>query len=519
MAKRVKIKENNYYDSVTLMSIAKDIKSQEGIKEVVVVMATPHNKELLENVGLLTSEVEEATPKDMVIGIEADSEAEIAKALTATEEALVAKRSSDGDEKYRPRTLDSAINTLPEANLALISVPGNYAPKEAKKALKKGLHVMLFSDNVSVEAEVELKELAAEKGLLMMGPDCGTAIINNKPLAFANVVNEGDIGLVAASGTGAQEITVIIDSKGAGVSQVIGTGGRDLSVEVGGLEMSKGLKALAADKQTQVIVLVSKPPAPEVAKKVLTEVEQIDKPVIVNFLGGKQELFTDSKAIYSSNLEEAALKAVALSKGEEYQFQEFSLDEEKIEEIVNQELSKYSSEQQYLRALYTGGTLCDEAMLILAEELESIYSNIPLKEEWALVDNGVSQQHTALDLGEDEFTQGRPHPMIDPLTRTERLAQEAEDEEVAVLLADVVLGYGSHADPAGELAKAIKSAQQKAAARGGHLTAILSVCGTEADPQNMAEQVEKLEQAGAIVMPSNAQAARLATRIVKEINN
>ncbi|SJZ33213.1 acyl-CoA synthetase FdrA [Selenihalanaerobacter shriftii] len=518
MAKKVVIDENNYYDSVTLMSISKDIKGMEGMTEAVVVMATPHNKELLENVGLLTEEADNASPKDMVVAIEADTDELAEEALNSVTEALEAKASAGGDEDYRPRTLDSALDAMPGANLAIVSVPGDYAKKEAEKALNKGLHVMLFSDNVPVEEEIELKELAAEKGLLLMGPDCGTAVINNKPLAFSNVVSEGNIGLVAASGTGAQEVSTIIDKSGLGVSQVIGTGGRDLSTEVGGREMLKGLKALAADDSTEVIVLVSKPPADEVVKKILAEVDEIDKPVVVNFLGGNEDLFADTKAIYSSNLEEAALKAVALSEGEEYEAKEFTIPEEEVAKIVEEETAKYSDAQKYLRGLYTGGTLCDESMLILADELDALYSNIPLKPEWVLEDNTKSQENTALDLGEDEFTQGRPHPMIEPFTRVERVEVEAEDEEMAILLADVVLGYGSHENPAGELAEAIKEAKEKAEARGGHLTTIVSVCGTANDPQDLEEQTAKLEEVGAIVMPSNAQAARLAAKIVQEIN-
>lgn len=518
MAKRVEIDENNYYDSVTLMSVSKDIRKMDGVKEAVIVMGTPHNKELLEDSGFLTAAAEEASPKDMVVAVEAKSEEIVEEAFTNVEEALEAKGSGGGDDEYNPRTLDSALDTMSDANLALISVPGRHAKKEAKKALNKGLHVMLFSDNVPVEEEIELKEMAAEKGLLLMGPDCGTAILNNKPLAFSNVVSEGNIGLVAASGTGAQEISTMIDKSGLGVSQVIGIGGRDLSKEVAGREMIKGLHALAEDDDTEVIVLVSKPPAKEVVEKVLAEVEKVDKPVVVNFLGGDEGLFADSKAIYSETLEEAALKAVALNNGEEYIKQEFTIPQKEVEEIVEAEVSKYSDEQKYLRGLYTGGTLCDESMLILADKLDAIHSNIPLKPEWALADNTESEKHTALDLGEDEFTQGRPHPMIEPFTRVERLEEEADDEEVAVLLADVVLGYGSHEDPGGELAEAIEEAKTRARARGGHLTAIVSICGTENDPQELTEQSKKLEEVGAIVMPSNAQAARLATKIVNEIN-
>src|SRR5690606_14776291 len=125
--------------------------------------------------------------------------------------------------------------------------PGVYAAFEAFRALENNLNVMMFSDNVTVEDEIKLKDLAVKKDLLMMGPDCGTAIINGVGLCFANKIKRGPIGLVAASGTGLQEVTVLIDQFGGGISQAIGVGGRDLSKDVMGRMTLHAINALNAD--------------------------------------------------------------------------------------------------------------------------------------------------------------------------------------------------------------------------------------------------------------------------------
>ncbi|AZR72676.1 hypothetical protein BBF96_04290 [Anoxybacter fermentans] len=515
MAKKVIIKPNRYYDSVKLMSISKSISSMEGVTQAVVVMGTDHNKETLKKVNLNTPETEKATPGDLIIAVEAE-EAVMDKVLKEIEEALT-RRKTGSDDEYRPRRLESAIEALPGANMIIISVPGEYAKNEAMKALENNLHVMLFSDNVSIEDEKELKDFAAEKGLLLMGPDCGTAIINNVPLAFANVVRKGKIGIVAASGTGAQEVSTIIHKAGEGISQLIGTGGRDLSVTIGGSMMLRGLEALNEDPETEVIVLISKPPAKEVVDKVLAEVEKVEKPVVIIFLGGDLRALKDSKAYGAKTLEDAALKAVALLRGEKPREIEFTMDREEVEKIAASEAEKIGSKQKYVRGLFTGGTLADEAMQILSSKLGDIYSNIPFREELALDEDLKSIKHTCIDLGDDVFTVGRPHPMIDPSTRIERLEEEIKDEEMAVLLLDVVIGYGSHHDPAGELVPILKKAKEVYRERGGYLSIVASVCGTEEDPQNLMEQKGKLEEIGVIVMPSNAQAARLAAMIVEKI--
>jgi succinyl-CoA synthetase alpha subunit len=516
--KRIIVEKDSYYDSVFLMLINRDVKKIEGVKDAVVSMGTEMNIDLLKEIGLSSPEVEGATANDLIIAVEAENEETAAMACDAANDLLKKKKSTMEDSgEYRPASLDTALNMVPDANLAIISLPGQYAAREVRKALSRDLHVMLFSDNVSLEDEIELKKLAVKKGLLMMGPDCGTAIINGKPLCFANVVRDGDIGIVAASGTGLQEVFCCIDNLGSGVTQAIGTGGRDLkNTRVGGMMMLLGIEALKKDPRTKVIVVISKPPAPEVADKVIAALKETGKPAVIHFIGleAKEQRHN---LYFAGNLEEAAGMAVSLSRGEVYKSRVFTIPEEKVREIVARESAGISSEQKYLRGLYTGGTLADEAMILFDREIGEIYSNNQVKPELVPADPHVSQGHTIVDLGDDVFTVGRPHPMIDPSTREQRIVREMEDPEVALLLLDIVLGDGSHNDPAGAILDVLKEARSKAEQRGGYLAIIASITGTEGDFQNMAEQQKKLESIGCVVMPSNYQASMLALEIIRKV--
>lgn len=363
---------------------------------------------------------------------------------------------------------------------------------------------MLFSDNVSIEDEVGLKKLASENGLLVMGPDCGSAILNGKPICFANAVRRGDIGVVAAAGTGLQEITCAIDRLGGGISQAIGTGGRDCAdLRVGGSTMLTGIEALSMDPDTRVIAVVSKPPAAEIAEKVLEALGRSGKPCVVDFIGMSGRKGTGTLR-FAGNLEEAAGMAVAFSSGKDFTPRTFDLSKTEVARLVRRETSKMGKSQRFLRGLFTGGTLADEALYLLDGGLGGIVK-----------DPHASRGHTIVDLGDDVFTVGRPHPMIDPSLREQRIAREAGDPEVAVLLLDMVLGYGAHPDPAGAVCAGIEKAKMKATSRGGHLSVIASITGVAGDPQDIAAQKRTLENAGCVVMPSNCQAAMLAGRILE----
>lgn len=512
------VKPNTYFDSVTLMRISGQAAEMDGVMDVLVGMGTDLNKESLARVGLLTEAAEGASPNDLLIGVRVTGEEILERVLQRIDELLGSQRRGavgEGGEvqKERPRSIARACQLKPGYNLALISVPGIYAAREAREALRQEMHVFLFSDNVSLEDEVALKKKAAAKGLLMMGPDCGTAIINGAPLGFANRVRRGSIGIVGASGTGIQQVTTLIDSLGEGISQAIGTGGRDLTERVGGMTTLAALDALAADDQTKVIVLISKPPAPAVAAKVFARAAEIDKPVVMCLLGSQTMASPGPGIIQCRNLEETALQAVSLVRGG----QEVTLPEEDRRAFLDEFLAARKPGQKYVRALYGGGTLCDEAMTVFRHEGIPIFSNVPLSPEEALADVEQSRGNTFLDMGDDYFTRGRPHPMIEPGLRNPRLLQEAADPEVAVILLDVILGHGSHSDPAGVAARGIQEARQQAAREGRRLAFIAALIGTAADPQGLEQQRRLLEEAGVIVCTSNIRAARLAASLVKQL--
>ena len=497
---------NFYRDSVALMQLSARLGQLPGIRQATAIMASEANRALLREAGLATHEVE-AGPNDLLIAIEADSEAALEAAMAEASAAFDVKSDSLAGPTRRelPRSLEMGLEAMPAANLALISTPGDYAAAEAMKALHLGLNVMLFSNNVAIEDEIALKRYAGAHGLMVMGPDCGTAILGGIPLGFANVVRRGNIGLVAASGTGLQQVTCLIDQLGHGVSQAIGTGGRDLRTEVGGLTMHQGLDALAGHAGTRVIVLISKPPAPEVAVHVLESARKAGKPVVVNFLGADPKLPAASNLHAARTLEDAAVIAVALAAGRQPDDVGFA--------ALSVDVPRPGPAQRYVRGLYSGGTFCSEAALLLSEHVAPVYSNTPIGGAEPLADVWHSRAHTLIDLGDDVFTRGRPHPMIDHRLRNERIAIEARDPQTAVLLLDVVLGYGSHPDPAAAMAPAVAAAIAQAAEAGRRLVVIGFVCGTEADPQDLRRQQATLTEAGMIVTKTNAQAVRLAARI------
>jgi FdrA protein len=490
----VSIKSNLYKDSVALMRIGQIVLAREGVQRATLLMGTPANKAILASAGLFASELDAARPGDVMISVDASTTELVEEAIAEIASQLDGQRKEQaaGEVAAVPlRSIAMGRARAGEASLAQISVPGPYAAAEAMKALRQGMHVFLFSDNVPLEQERAIKTLARKKGLLVMGPDCGTAIIRGTPLGFANVVRDGAIGLIGASGTGLQEVTCQIDALGHGIRHAIGTGGRDVYAEIGGSTMRQAIELLAADPATRVIGIVSKPPAPAVARQIFDQLAAVDKPAVVLFLGA--ELSTQKLAphiVAVTTLFDAAAAAVALLEGKRFvpatQSDEWS-------RAAQAEAQRLKPGQRKLRGLYSGGTFSTEAKLI-----------------WNDLGLGVQGGHEAIDLGDDEFTVGRPHPMIDPSMRLERIAQEAADPATAVIVLDVVLGYAGHDDPAGALAPAIASAKAASAKAGRHLSVVTFVCGTERDPQRLSAQQARLREAGAHVLPSSTAAARLA---------
>ncbi len=503
------IKTGAYYDSVTLMRVGQSLTKLKGVVDAAVVMGTAANRSILQNSGLLVAEFNRATDTDLLVAVKARdrkaADAAIAQLDTLLRQARPAP-SAAGGGAVAVSSLAGAKERMPDANLAMISVAGRYAAAEARQALDLGMHVMLFSDNVTLEDEVELKKSALKKGLLVMGPDCGTAIINGVPLAFANVVPRGPIGIVAAAGTGLQEVSTIIANEGSGVSQAIGTGGRDVKKDVGGMMFIAALQALANDPATQVILLVSKPPEASVLARINQVVRKISKPVVAMFLGAAGD--------GPLTLEEAALTAVAFATGKSPSEVESRLaaEEAQINKLAATAAGRRHKGQRYLRGLFSGGTFCAEAQVLLDPVVSGLHSNVPLGRTQRLKDSLQSRENTIIDLGEDEFTVGRPHPMIDFSLRNRQIEQEAANPEVAVILLDVVLGFGAHPDPVSELAPVLRRACRQVAV-------VCSVTGTDGDPQHRGKVVAALKKTGALVMPTNAAACKLAGALVGHLAN
>ena len=517
MSVKYLVKTSQYFDSVSLMNIARDVRALDGIEDAALVMGTDANKSLLEQINNLPAEAQAAKPTDLILMVQGNADV-LEDALALAEKLLKQRPTSTNGETHRPRTLRSAIRSQPDANLAVISVAGAYATAEAWRALQQGLHVLLFSDNVPLEDEIALKRYAVEHGLLLMGPGAGTSIINGAALGFANVVPTGPVGIISAAGTGLQEVSTLLARQGGvGITQGIGVGGRDLSDEVGGLMMLHAAQALQADPATEVIVAISKLPSPVISAKVLDQLATGNKPTVVIFMGADEPPPAPAPTIHlASTLEEAAMIATALVKRAELS---------DIQSLITAQTEWFRSQarklagrlqptQKYLRGLFSGGTLCEEAMRIWSASLGDVWSNGPLKPELRLPDSNQSQYHCALDLGEEEFTVGRPHPMIDNDLRIRRLLHEAADPEVAVIQLDLVLGYGAHPDPASELAPAIREARDIAAREQRELIIVGALTGTNADPQNLTQQAQAFEAAGMRLCPSNAAASQFAALII-----
>ena len=506
MPVKARVLPSFYRDSVVLMRVAEELRHRPGVREAALFMGTPANLALMEQSGLLDAAGREARPEDLVLTVDAESEEATAAALAAGHELLLARqRAAAGARRARPRTLESAVRALPQANVAAISVPGAFASREAARALRLGLHVFLFSDNVPLADEVALKREARRRGLFCMGPDCGTAYLGGVGLGFANVVKRGRIGCVAASGTGLQAVACHLAAHGEGISQGIGVGGRDLSAEVDGAMTLLALDALAADPGTAVIVLISKPPHPEVLARLDAALGAVRKPVVVCALGALAR-GPNGSARWVSTLADAADLAAATAQGRTWAGRLFA-----DPHVTRQRLGRHRAvglpHGPGVLGLYTGGTLAHEARLVL----EPLLGSVSLGDRAGV----PAPPHRILDLGDDVHTVGRPHPMIDPAGRAERIGAAGDAEEVGVVLLDVVLGQGAHADPAGPVASAVDRARRRATGRGRRLAVVASVVGTSGDPQGLDRQVARLEAAGVEVLRSNAEAARFAAVLLR----
>jgi FdrA protein len=509
------IKKNSYFDSIFLMNAAKEIMAITGVKDAVLVMGTDMNKTVLKEFGMLTPESIAAAPNDLIISLDLEEGSSIRDVLASVDGILNRKDENRDEHETVYASLNKAIDALPEANLVFISVPGPYAAHEAKNALNRGVNTFIFSDNVPLEEEVELKTMARDKGLFVMGPGCGTSVINHISIGMMSSIREGNIGIVGASGSGIHHIATLIDWQGLGVSQAIGTGGRDLSKEVGGITMIQGIDFLENDKKTKVIVLVSKPPAPSTAEKIFSLVKKSPKPVVIFFLGGDQGQIKAAGAYGALTLEEAATKAVLLAKDENV-FPENFIEKTKTElaRLASREKGRLSLGQKYVRGLFCGGTHGEEAILILQDMIEDLHTNLPFGNCQRVVSPHASTKNTLIDMGDEEFTKGKPHPVIDPSILKERLAKEGSDPEVAVILFDLLLGYGAHRDPVGTIEGTLADLRRTTGEEGRYVSIVAFLCGSARDPQGFDEQKSRLEALGVNVLSSNARAALLSGLII-----
>jgi FdrA protein len=507
----IAIRKNEYYDSVFLMGINNRIMKENGVIQSAVLMGTDANKEVFIELGFFHPKLAEASPNDLVVGVIGDSQMVVDAILGNLAAWLTeVKVYKTGSEFH---TLGEAIEKNPRVNLVSISVPGEFAANEARKSLESGKNVFLFSDNVSVEDELSLKRYAITRNLIVMGPDCGTSIIGGTGLGFCNTVRRGSIGVIAAAGTGLQEFTCMVHNAGFGISHAIGTGGRDLSDAIGGLTTLSALDILAKDNDTQVIVILSKPPGKNTLAKLVERFRTIEKPVFGCFIGvegvidGEESFFKRAKII--DEAVELAIKQVggALLSVKEHDWA--------VPEIIR----KFSPEQKYLRGVFAGGTFCFQAQQILKSCGIKVFSNAPIDKSFKLKHPDLSIENSIVDMGDEYYMVGRPHPMIDGSQRGLRILKEARDPQAAIILLDFILGYNVSMDPAGELIPAIQEAGNLAEKQGRRLLFIASVCGTKEDPQDLAMQVQMLKKSGVMVFESNADAVLYCARVLNEVQH
>lgn len=510
MASRIDIRRNRYHDSVQLMFVTGALRKLAGVEQALIAMGTAANKEVFAELGFADEQVAAVGPDDMIVGVQAVDEKACEVAM-AEIDALFRHRSSSPSAGGVQPTFEAALQAAPRANLCVISVPGDYARAEAEKALDAGLHVLIFSDNVPLADERALKMKAGQRGLLCMGPDCGVANVNGVSFLVGSIVGKGPIGICGASGAGVQQVSALIDLAGSGVSQAIGTGGRDLRDEIGGITMLAGIDALERDSETEVIVLISRRPGARSLAAVLDRIGMCGKPVVVNFIGCALDPIMAAGAVPAVNLEEAARKALELAgKGGL-----LPPGSSNLMRAAGEAATAMAAEQKYVRGLFCGGTFCEEAMTVMSPMVGLIRSNAPLAPDLKLASSTTSVANTIVDYGEEEFTKGRPHPVLDPEIRRQGILREADDPETAVILLDFILGPAVHPDPVGAVIGDIRAAMETVRRRGGRLAVVASVCGTDRDPQNRSAQERMLSEAGVIVAASNVQAAMLAGEIIR----
>jgi FdrA protein len=551
----VMIRENFYRDSLQLMTISDKIRKSSGILEASVVMATETNKGILTRLGFPPSLIDRANDSDMIIAFRAKDQQSIDLATSNIDKLFESPQGAGFGPKNQEKTTDieEALSKMPDTNLVLLSIPGQYVKDISYELIEQGIHQQIFSDHVPIEDELEIKNQAVKKGVLILGPGAGTSIINGKGIGFSNAIRRmGPVGIVAAAGTGLQEVICLLDQCDIGVKHGLGVGGNDPKDKIGGIMMLECMKTLEKDDDIKVIAIVSKPPYPSVEERIIEYVMRNgSKKYVLAFIGGgisvagkqqkgqQQEFMSQvtssltdmnsshtavttadhERTIIKVNSLSSAVLAIAKAFGNqqlEKAISQIYVPPDKLVSILRKEWTGLQGNQKFIRALYTGGTFAYEAQVILRDLMDKghIYSNTPIEQIKELQDSFKSEKHSIIDLGEAEFTEGRPHPMIDPTIRKLRILEEAKDPEVGVILLDFVLGYGSNPDPVGAIIDELRQGKEIAQDQGRYLPVIAHVCGTKNDIQSYEKSLSKLHSVGCVVMPSNALAAIASALVI-----
>jgi FdrA protein len=494
--KRTFIRKNEYRDSYYLMRLSNEISSWAGVRQATVIMGTPNNKQILEQLGLFSAAVESASSDDLIIAVELESSLDINQ-FESDFEQIFTRDQGVGQRGQLHHNLESALDENPDANLVVISTPGNQAVELAREALRRGKHVFCFSHHISLEEELELKRIAIDQQLLMMGPDCGTSILDGIGYGFANKVRLGNIGLVSASGSGLQEVSTLIHRGGGGVSQAIGVGGRDMLSPIDGLMSVQAIKMIAQESLTDCLVILGKKSSTRGRQTILKAARKTGLPIIANFYNENDLPIQNGKFIFAETYEECAMRALE-TVGQEWNI---PTEGNQAKEWVDSNLARISPGQWAIRGLFSGGSLCREAAIILAG------NGLLIQTDPNSTNKPMVSSHVLVDLGEEQYTEGRPHPFIDSRLRNLEIKKAYSDPDVAVILLDIVLGWGCSPDPAGDVVRAMDEASIHMKNSPG---IICSICGTSDDYQGYEDQKNKLVATGVYVAETNAAATRLA---------
>ena len=484
MEEKYHVIEGRYIDSVLLMQISREIEKMQGVSKASCMVATAENISFLEMAGFHPPSG--VSGNSVIIAVEAESskkcEDAINNAINLIDTGMVQHKTS-----YTLDDLPDLIST-DDFPVVFISTPGEYAYDVADKSLDSGANIHIFSSNVPIEQELRLKTKGASKGLFVMGPDCGTSIIHGKGLGFSNALEAtGDIGIIGSSGTGIQELSVLMDRNGLGVSYAIGVGSNDLKESINGIMSKQALNFLK--ERCSAIAVVCKKPDPSVERALLESMGNI--PSVFISLGSDKQ-YSSGNTYVTGNIDDAVSHLMSkIGKGR------------KIQQEAFPKMKEPGKDRKLLRGFFVGGSLCYQAQAILHGKGIHVFSNAPADEQYR-VEKDFDNLNVCIDTGAEEYVAGKPHPMIDPVSRNSFLVRESSRNDVRVILFDIILGYGSAEDPVAGLDKM----------KNGPVL-VASICGTEKDSQGYQSIRKRLEDKGVVVFRSAARAAEYAASIMR----